>query len=185
MISETLFPNSPERIWVLDTSALVQFKKIVNINDQWEAFKQLEEMVLSGALKMPNQVISEASRITRPDVPGVWASGMRGKRVPPLEPDEPFLESVMKEVGNVVDPTKTQEDADPYVIALALQLNDNNYKVSVISNEVVDHSPRISIQTACDRLSIHHQLPQEFLSDVNIDVKDVESEIRTIESKQK
>ena len=170
MTSETLFQNSPKRIWVLDTSALVQFKKIVNINDQWEAFKQLEEMVVSGALRMPNQVISEASRITRPDVPGAWASGMRGKRVPPLEPDESLLERVMKEVGNVVDPTKTREDADPYVIALAKQLQPGG-EVSVVSNEVVDHSPRICIQTACGKMKIPHELPQEFLSAVNIDIK--------------
>lgn len=174
MISETLFLTSHDHIWVLDTSALIKFKTLIKIDDQWDAFKRLEELVISGTLRMPNQVIKEATSIAHPDVPGAWASGVQGQRFPPLEPDDSFLDMIMKRVGNVVDPAKTNEDADPYVIALAKQLKLGG-SVSVVSNEVVDHSPRISIETACDRLSIPHELPQEFLAAVDINMKNVKS----------
>ena len=172
MISETLFLTSHDRIWVLDTSALIKFKTLIKIDDQWDAFKRLEELVISGTLRMPNQVITEATNIAHPDVPGAWASGVQRHRFPPLEPDDLFLNRIMKKVGNVIDPAKTNEDADPYVIALAEQLKSGG-SVSVVSNEVVDHSPRISIETACDKMKILHELPQEFLSAVNIDMKNV------------
>lgn len=170
MTSETLFLTSHDHIWVLDTSALIEFKKLIKIADQWDAFKRLEGLVISGTLRMPNQVIAEATNIAHPDVPGAWASGVQDQRFPPLEPDDSFFKTVMQKVGNVVDPAKTKEDADPYVIALAEQLKSGG-SVSVVSNEVVDHSPRISIETACDKMAIPHELPQEFLSAVNIDMK--------------
>ena len=166
MNSGTLF--SPEHIWVLDTSALVQFKTIIKINDQWNSFKRFEELVISGSLRMPKQVVKEATNVIHPDVPGAWAAGMRKKIKPPLEPEESIVSYIMREVGNVVDSEREEDDADPYVIALAKQLQDDGNKVSVVSNECVDYDPRISIETACGILNIPHIRPKQFLSSVKI-----------------
>lgn len=62
----------------------------------------------------------------------------------------------------VVDPSKA-DDADPYVVALALTLKREGHSVCVVADDVVDHSPRISIATACGRLGLACATSSEFL----------------------
>lgn len=73
------------RVWILDTSALVDFKTLIAVAEQWEAFKRLEGIVQSGEIAMPRQVLNEASELAHPDLPGAWAPGMRGQLRHPLD----------------------------------------------------------------------------------------------------
>ena len=150
-------------VWVVDSSALIDTKKIVSVTKQWDAFKHLEQMVRDGKIAMPRQVINELQIIAHPDVPGAWASGVRGQFRHPLDVDLSHLDTVLLIAGDVVDVTKTTEDADPYVVALAVQLRDDGLKVCVVTEDTVDKIS-ISIATACKRLMINHCGVRTFLA---------------------
>lgn len=78
----------------------------------------------------------------------------------------------MDVAGDVVDSSKTGEDGDPYVIALALQLQANGLEPVVVSSDVVDRLPiRLSILSACHRIGVPHMEPSEFLEACAIKVK--------------
>lgn len=159
-------------VWVLDTSALVDFKALISVSDQWITFKELEQLVASGAIAMPRQVVNEASELAHPDLPGAWAPGMRSALQHPLDPDYRFVQHVMSAAGDVVDSTKMKEEADPYVLALALQLLDEGHDPCVVTSDEVDHLPiRIALTTACDRLGIRHSTPREFLESIGVSTK--------------
>jgi hypothetical protein len=66
-----------ENVWLLDSSALIEAKRVLPVDSQWVVFKRLEEMVENGAAAMPRQVIREMSEIAHPDLPGAWAPGVR------------------------------------------------------------------------------------------------------------
>ena len=109
-------------VWVLDSSALIDAKTILTVGSQWAAFKQLEQMVLDGKIALPRQVIREMSQIAHPDLPGAWASGVRGQLRHPLDSGYEHIAQVMEAADGVVDVNKSGEDADPWVLALALHL---------------------------------------------------------------
>lgn len=159
-------------VWVLDTSALVDFKRLIGVAEQWQAFKRLEQLVAAGEVAMPRQVINEASRIAHPDLPGAWAPGVREAIRYPIDVGYEYLQQVMAVAGDVVDPNKTGEDADPYVAALALEIGAQGPGPVVVTTDEVDHLPiRIALATACDRLGIAHVDSRTFLTAVGIPVK--------------
>ena len=140
-------------VWIVDSSALIEAKTIVSVSKQWEAFKHLEQMVVDGRIALPRQVINEVSEIAHPDLPGAWAAGVRGRFQHPLDAGYQYLRRVMSVAEEVVDVNKPGEDADPWVIALALRLGDDGHSVCVVTEDVVDRTS-ISIATACEMVNI-------------------------------
>ena len=135
-----------ENVWVIDSSALIQMKDAVAGGDQWAAFREMESMVEAGTIALCRHVIREMAEVMHPDVPGVWAQGVRDKLLHPLDADYLHLTDVMAAAGSVVDASKTEEDADPYVLALALQLQRTGVPVTVVTCDEVDRVPiRIAI----------------------------------------
>lgn len=159
-----------ERVWILDTSGLVEAKSALSVADQWQTFKLLEDMVRAGTVAMPRLVIREISEIAHPDLPGAWAPGVRDIQQHPLDPAWEQLRRVMAEAGDVVDPNKTRDDADPYVLALALQLLEAGHDVCVVTEDRVDRN-RIAVTTACDRLGIAHCSVRDFLGTLGVKTK--------------
>lgn len=151
---------------VIDSSSLVRLKRIP-VGDQWELFKSLEQLVSAGLIAMPIQVIREVSEIMHPDVPGVWARGVQHLLVHPHEPDYAILEEVMAQVGDVVEADAPGDPADPYVLALALQLSRAEFEVAVVSDDIVDRPPiKLSIRSACHHLHLDHLTCTDYLAEI-------------------
>ena len=162
----------PEPVWIVDTSALINFKALIGVSDQWEVFKRLEQLVEQGRIAMPRQVINEVSKIAHPDLPGAWAPGVRSRLKFSLDVGDEYVQRVMREAGDVIDSDKSTEDADPYVLAEALQLRAQGLEVVVVTDDHVDHTPlRIAMTTACDRLDIRHMDSRGFLTSCGIRVR--------------
>lgn len=71
-----------------------------------------------------------------------------GKRAPPVE----LMPEIMKQAGDVQDPKATAEDADAYVLALAVQVQREGARPCVVTNDTTDRKPRrISMVTACEQ----------------------------------
>ncbi|MFI5035941.1 MAG: DUF4411 family protein [Acidimicrobiales bacterium] len=154
---------------VIDSSALITMKVVIPIDGQWEIFKQLETLVVDGQIAMPRQVIREITEIAHPDVPGVWASGVRGRLQHPVDADWSHLQRVMLTAGKVVDPNKTEEDADPYVLALALHLQANGHQVRVITDDHIDRLPmRIAMTSACQLLGLTSCSCRDYLAGLGV-----------------
>lgn len=154
-------------IWIIDTSAIVRIKSAVPQSQQWKLLKHLESMVEDGLLTFPKQVRDETDDLDHPDAPGVWAVGVFASIMFPGEPDYVYVQQVMSgEAGRVVDPDKTREDADPYVLALALQLTEANHKVCVVTNDQKPQPGRISLAAACEHLSVAWCGLDDFLAEL-------------------
>lgn len=136
---------------------------------QWDAFKHLEAMVFEGKIAMPRQVINELTKIVHPDLPGAWAPGVRDLQKHPLDADFDHIRHVMAVAGDVADVHKTEEDADPWVLALALQLVDIGLETCIVTEDVVDRTS-ISIATACGKLDLQHTRVRPFLEHCGIDL---------------
>ena len=148
---------------MIDTSCLIDLKN-VPLAHHWALFRQLEAMVEDGTIAMPRQVIREITAIAFPDVPGAWAKGVESKLQHPLEADYEIVGEVMDVAGEVIEDVSASDPADPYVLALALQLQRDRNDVTVVTEDDVDRLPlKISMATACKRLKLARRETAQFL----------------------
>lgn len=123
-------------------------------------FGTLGRLVKGGSLAYPRQVVDELARAQPPDLPFKFAKH-NFARMQYDQPDEDCVREVMQRAGGVVDPRKISEDADPYVLAMALCLKRAGHEAIVVTEDGVDRPWRISMATACGLL----RLPWEGIND--------------------
>ncbi len=149
------------QLWVADTCALSQVRRIARVGKAGEVavFKELTKRVLDGRIIYPAEVISELKQQgSSPFYPYHWADGHRAKATPKT----PLFDNVKEllkdpQVKLVLDPTKTgtPEEADPYVLALALRHKMAGDEVVVLSEERRDRPNKLSVNTACGLLRLY------------------------------
>ena len=155
---------------VFDTSALIRAKTLITARRQWGFFEILKEMVQRGEVCFPPEVKNELQVGKHVDTPEAWALDVwRAVRCPP--PHVNALAHVMQIAGDVVDEGSEREEADPYVLAQALEMR--GLGACVITEDRVDRLPlKIAMTTACDRLDIESESLEGFLKAIAFDPKD-------------
>lgn len=164
-------------IWVIDTSSIIAVRRIipaVPARQRRSVFSQLDGLVADGSLVYPIQVVKELGQYTSapatsPDLPYQWAkkNQLRATR-------HGRQYTVLKEilahpqVKSVVDPDKIgTEEADPYVLALAVYLK-SDHVVTVLTEERKDRPDKLSMNTACGLLQLFCLSMEAFLAHVRI-----------------
>jgi hypothetical protein len=131
--------NDDLRLWVVDTSSLIEVRQAgISTAKQAAVFKTLTGLVKAGRLVFPPQVREELEW-AEADHPGdqalAWARRVRedAERVADLA----TVQRVLARAPHLIDPNSKRDQADPYVIALALDA-ENLGGVSILSNDRVD-----------------------------------------------
>lgn len=111
---------------------------------QLAVYAALAGLARKGQLVFPVEVLKELERganptSSRPDVPLLWARGVAAHAV--LNPSLDMLPEVLAKVPRVLDPDKAggAEEADPYILACALELRLGGRDVAVITQEKNDY----------------------------------------------
>ncbi|MFH5821734.1 DUF4411 family protein [Georgenia sp. AZ-5] len=157
----------PGLVVVVDTSALIQLKRLVPIARQWPTLNLMSELVDGGHLCYPRQVRREMAAGKHPDAPGAWAVANDGQCRHPAPRDEAIAEVLA--VAQLVD-LEAEDDtevADPYVAAMAWQIRETHpqSRVVVATNDFVDRMPvKEALATACNRLAIEYWRADEFVA---------------------
>ena len=117
----------PDPVSVIDTSSILLVRRTVVRANQAGVFHDLP---LSWAL-------SNSAQATRIDVPFET------------------LKDVISRVSDIFDPEKPGVDeADPYVLALAMHLRSQGLSVTVLTEERKDRPNKVSMNTACGGLGL-------------------------------
>lgn len=84
-------------------------------------------------------------------------------------PTDETMRRVMAEAGEVIGDDREEETADPYVLAHALELENEGHEVVVVTEDRVDRMPlKLSMVTACGRLALSSSGIIAFLQAVGI-----------------
>lgn len=156
------------KAWVLDSSALINFKHVIKIEHQWQFLECLQEMVSRGELFICRAVVKEV-RQPHPDALGAWAFGVRDLVKEAFDPAETFVAEVMATAGDVIDDDDEESDADPHVVAQALELRHGGFDVQVVTTDTKAHRDRIPMTEACARLGLASCSDREFIADIECD----------------
>ncbi len=106
--------------------------------------------------------MEELRRYAMNDLPLEWANKIHSMQHL-ADPPSDFVKRVLAVVPEVVDSEKQYEDADPYVLAHGLYLQDNGKVVTIVTEEKKDYPWKISMVSACQRLSLPCQSMKDFL----------------------
>ncbi len=141
--SKSLDP-APTLICVIDTGVLIELKKLVKMDDQWEVLAIMVRLVEAGSLTFPRQVATEMQAVRYLDAPGVWMGHAKAKVRHP-QPREDIQVRVLAVAEQLVDvdASHDREVADPYVAAMALELSERytSSRMVVATNDTVDRLP--------------------------------------------
>jgi rRNA maturation endonuclease Nob1 len=144
---------SCEAIFILDSSVIIELKRKVPADRQWELAKRMELMIEKGRITFPPQVLREIRGQPHTDIPEAWVLAVAPKITHPNTPAYEHVEVVMDVAADLIDVDTEIDPADPYVIALALEMYGEGFDVCVVTADVVDREPlKISMRTACERL---------------------------------
>jgi uncharacterized protein DUF4411 len=149
---------APGEVWVIDTSSVTEVRRKVPRPEQPAVYRELEMLARQGHLVFPAQVLNELRRAhdkKRQDLPLEWAERVEGDAI-----SNPSLETVkndvLAKVPEVLDPDKAggPEEADPYILARAVELRRDGRNVTVITQEKTDKPGKLSLSTAAGLLLI-------------------------------
>ncbi len=141
--------------WVIDTSSLLGVRETFGRTRESKVLTRLGERAASGNLIFPPEVLGELERgaADAPDAPLLWARANRAfaERKANLE----TVKAVLKVAPDVLDPDIPHEQADPYVLALAMdQQGLGLYEVTIVTDDRRDKPGKLSLATAARMLRI-------------------------------
>ncbi len=147
---------------VMDSNSCIELKRRVRILQQWRFFAELTNLVCRGSLVFPWEVRQELVNVAHPDVPGAW-SPFAFELIPVglADVDDRHTDAIRERyypnLGQAVDDV---ENADPYVVGMALTLRTNGVRNVVVSEDG-------TIVTACHDLGLDVMNTDEFIEKVN------------------
>jgi len=145
----------------VDTSSVIEIRRSIVVGEslatQRSVYGSLTHDATRGVVHFPAKVLEEprrgaqGRRKSQSDVPLEWAISVRQLGVPDEDLVD-YLPEVLRRAPGLADPDKpsAEDHADPYVVALALQLRVRlGYDVSVVTEDAVAKPFKTSIRDAC------------------------------------
>jgi hypothetical protein len=152
-----------ETIYVIDTSSITEIRRQfsqLSISELRALYSKLSPLVNNGTLLFPIQVYQELEygndHFKGPDdLPFEWISQHHHQAIPDTKLFD-HVRRVLEIAPNLVDSDKAQgaDEADPWVVGLALSLIEDGNRSTVITEDRRDRLNKTSIQSACGLLNI-------------------------------
>jgi rRNA maturation endonuclease Nob1 len=155
------------RLYVIDTSSVIAIRQEIMAQAKGPQVAAVHDglaaMVESGEILLPEQVIAELKR-GQADVALQWALKVAKHAVPIIELAL-TVRDVVRDIPYLVDATSTSstDDADPWVVGLALLRSRQGEDVTVLTEEYRDRPDRTTVSSACGMLRIPTMTVRAFL----------------------
>lgn len=157
--------NQQRGATVWDTSAIIAIKERVERRARPRVLKALRRLAEEERLFFPREILVELDRWHRaPDELTVWARGCEASATAVVHSLD-TVRTVLSRVPRLLDPDAPYEEADPYVLALALELTG---PVVVVTDDTKDRPTKMSLATACGVFRIPCLSLMPFLIDEGI-----------------
>ena len=141
-------------IWVLDTCSIIEVRRSTQKSNRAQIFQRMTRLVTEGRLVYPPEVVTELKRYA--DTQLAWAEQNASTAHSNGRCSLVDVKEILAEVPEVLDPDKDsgQDEADPYVLAVARNLRKDGRDARVITEERRDTNKKMSVNTAAGILGI-------------------------------
>lgn len=145
-------------VWVIDTGSVIQLRREVPKAVRAQVTAELDKRVAAGSLVYPPEVLEELERAAdtvaksgSPDIPFAWAK----KNASTANAHGRMYEgarAVLTRVPNLIDEQKVSvggmDEADPYVVALAVKLKGDGHDVTIITEDINTKPKKMALADA-------------------------------------
>ncbi len=149
---------------VVDADVLIDLKstEVIPLTELWGFLVEMADMVDKGKLVFPEQVKIEVADTPYPDAPGTWVAGVHKNVHQPFAKisDDALIRVQREHPALIGSPDRERARADPYVIAMAMTLQQRGIKATVSSKDQ-------AVQDACFGYSIPTLDVSQFVRVVN------------------
>jgi hypothetical protein len=140
---------------VIDTSSIIEVRQRFGRSNERKVFSALTSLIKKGELIWPPEVTHEVEAALIADSAVRWVKANReiAERSAKLE----TVKSVLFQAPTLIDSNATREQADPYVVALALDVASGDLfppKVTVVTEDRRDKPGKLSLATAAGLLGL-------------------------------
>jgi len=145
------------RVWVIDTGAIVEIRRGLPTIVRGRVLRMLDARVNDGSLIFPPEVVDELQRMTDEiskkgvDLPYDWAK-RHEEQATRFGRLFDGAKAVIKKCPSLVDHRKVSihgvDDADPYVIALAIEVARQGHEVTIITEDVNTKPTKMALADA-------------------------------------
>ncbi len=158
------------KIYCIDSSVFISLNRInqiIPIPDIWIEF---DKLFRSGRLLSHEFVYEEFNPESKnPDFLAKWMKDKKEYFVGTTEKQFQLVEKILERFEGLINPDKEKNEADPWIIALAIEKNEEvtlfgqNIEYYVVSREKIKSSTKIP--AACRAFNVPHMSFEEFLED--------------------
>lgn len=138
------------QLWVIDTSSLLAVRETYGAAHERKVLAALAKYATRGKLWYPPEVCGELEdgedAASGPDFPLVWVRNHR--HCAERKADLGTVRRVLDRCSDLLDPDKPEEQADPYVLAVAIDLKIGGFDVCVVTDDRKDKPTKLSLATA-------------------------------------
>lgn len=149
-----------DEIFVIDTSSLINVKEVIKPAKREQVFDELSKLCQQQKLVYPIEVLEELQngvKPGRPDLPFYWARDNRsmGCRLGACHDElNTVMSNPVAKLTSDPDQTSGSDDADPHVLATALNLALNWYSPIVVTQESKKKPPLVPLNVAAGALNL-------------------------------
>jgi hypothetical protein len=149
--------------YILDTNIVIDItRRIYPPRLRDEAREICERLLKQGSLVSHREVLLELEvGAKQGDVPLAWARAHAAIFVEVTDAQETYASEVLGEHPDLVDPKKTGPDADPWLVALALEIGG----VVVTGDGSTGRSGKKQVKDVCEAVGVRCISVDEFLSE--------------------
>lgn len=158
--------DGKEKIYCFDMSVFAALNKIHNYVPIPDAWDELEKLFKAGKIISHEYVFDE---ILPGDFIGKWIQNKKQYFIGLTDKQFENVEKILKKFPDFIDPQKEKNQADPWVIALAMEKAEEqnlfvkNSLIYVVSQEKISSSKKIP--AVCRAFKIEHFNLEAFLKD--------------------
>ncbi len=124
-----------DSVWVLDSSAAINFKRHIPEEQRARFWPWLLNFVRRGELIFPQQVWEEVGNVELPDDLARWAEEARGLIGSLSAADDSLIGELVGRFPNLAKGAPERDPADPHVVALAVERRSEGSAVCVIADD--------------------------------------------------
>jgi len=142
--------------YIIDTSSLIELNRHNPIDVFPSVWKNMESLISKGLLVAPKEVLNEI--IERDDQLSKWAKKQNNFFREPTEKQIKILKGILKDYPSLVKDDR-RHDADPWVIALAIEMASSSQKTltpikRIVVTEEKLRGDKIKISLVCQKYNI-------------------------------
>lgn len=152
-------------LYVVDASAFLELPR--QVEQLAPVLDGLGDAIGRGLVSFPDAVVEEVAWLAREEHLGTWIKAIKGARV---HGDASFkaLGWVLNQADELADKTATRESSPPHVVAMGIELRENGFDVTIVTEDMHPKPTRMCMREACDQFGLDRDYLRDCLVELDL-----------------